>query len=529
MTNLTIPKNKFIELYGDKIPYSIFTDPIKSTDDLIYNRLPSKLYRLNSLYTIVDKNGNRVPFVMNLSQHVVYASSMEHPRVIILKSRQQGISTFWLLSYLDDALFNPDYSVGMMAQGKAEASTLLKRVKLAWEELDSDIKEFFGLGIVKDNNEEVSFSNGSTLFIRTSFRSATLQRLHISEFGKIANKYPERAVEVKTGTLQAIKAGNTVAIESTAEGQNEFKRMWDIAEGLSMGRAKLTGKDFKAVFLSWLNDPDCWSDHDEDLGPEQIKYFSALEAELGSVISKEQKNFWIQQYRELGDAIYQEYPSTPEEAFAKTNDGTYYAKQYKISVLGRNREIANLYDEQLKVHVAMDLGIDDVFVLVYFQRWRDEWRVIREYRNDGEGLQHYVQHIIDTGYDIGTVVVPHDIRVRELSTGNTRLQTLQELGVRNVRVLPKSSIEDGIESFRKVMPHLYLDPTCVYLRGCIMNYCKEWDDRLMTWKSKPLHNDWSHGADALRYMAISRVGQTNLADEYEQTTRENYQIHGIAL
>lgn len=503
---LAITRDVFESLYaGAGLGWDLFNDPVTSEADLLYRRLPSKLYRLNTLYTIVSKDGQRIPFRMNLSQHRVYAESLVHPRLIILKSRQQGISTFWLMSYLDDALFNPDFSVGMMAQGKAEASTLLKRVKLAWDELDGDIKSWFGLSIIKDNNEEVSFSNGSSLFIRTSFRSATLQRLHISEFGKIANKYPERAVEVKTGTLQAIREGNTVAIESTAEGINEFKRMWDTAEGLRAAGTRLAGKDFNAVFLSWLDDPDCVSGHEEAVAPEVEDYFGGLEGELGREVTREQRNFWVQQYRELGDAIYQEYPSTPEEAFAKTNDGTYYANQYKAAVLGRGREKVGLYDPQLKVRVAMDLGVDDVFVLVFFQVWRDEVRVIREYKNHGEGLEHYISYIDRCRYQIEELVVPHDIRVRELGTGNTRLARLRELvgaGV-SVRVLPRGSIEDGIEAVRRVLPGLWMDAGCAYLRGCLMNYCKEWDDKLETWKPRPLHNDWSHGADALRYMAMS--------------------------
>ena len=140
-----------------------------------------------------------------------------------------------------------------MAQDSSAAESLLQRVKLLWDNLDDSIKDYVQIQNTKDNTKEFSFNNGSSIFIRTSFRSGTLQRLHISELGKIANNYPQKARETKTGSLQAIAVGNTVVVESTAEGDNMYKDMWDTAVAYA---GELTGKDFKPIFLSWLDDPD---------------------------------------------------------------------------------------------------------------------------------------------------------------------------------------------------------------------------------------------------------------------------------
>src|SRR5690606_13752124 len=137
---------------------------------------------------------------------------------------------------------------------------------------------------------------GSQFFVRTSFRSATLQRLHISGMGKIANKYPEKAKETKNGTLQAIDPGNTAGIESTAEGANLYKDMWDTAIRYF---DQLSDKDFYPVFLSWIDDPVCVSDRDQHITEKQVKYFEKLEEELDITLSQQQKNFWVIQYREL--------------------------------------------------------------------------------------------------------------------------------------------------------------------------------------------------------------------------------------
>lgn len=513
MHNLTISEAEFDQLYRGLVDKSVFV--LTESDSQLRQQLLSKLWRLNNLYTIVNKDGERVPFRMNHSQHIVYAASLLHPRLIILKSRQQGISTFWLIAFLDDALTLPDFNIGLMAQGKSEASTLLKRVKLAWDTFPSAVKEFFSAKLLRDNTEELSFSSGATLFIRTSFRSATLQRLHISEYGKIANATPKRALETKTGTLQAIKPGNTTVIESTAEGDNDFKHMWQKAI-YAEKRGNYAGKDFKPVFLSWLDDPDCQSADYEEPSLNELKYFKEIEAETKREVQVEQRNFWIAQYREIGDAVYQEYPATPAEAFMKVNNGAYYGVAYHNLLVMRDRIVPSLHEPMLDTYVAMDLGVNDTFVLLYFQYWESAWRVIDEYTNTGEGLAFYVDHMNNSGYNIARVFCPHDIRVKELGTGKTRLARLRELGVESITVLPRLPILDGIERVRAALHHMWIDSKCTYTMGCLQNYSKEWDDKHAVWKAKPLHDNWSNGADALRYLVTASVKGEHEQDSFNQ-------------
>ena len=182
MNKLSINATVFKDYYPD-ISYKMMTVPPASEEEFKSKQLTSRLWRLNNLYTIVDKDGNRIPFVMNKSQHKVYKAFLIHPRLVILKSRQQGISTFWLILFLDECLFYDDINTGLMSQGKKESSKLLKRIKLAWDMLDQSIKDFLNIALDKDNSEEYSFSNGSTVYVSTSFRSATLQGFHISEYG----------------------------------------------------------------------------------------------------------------------------------------------------------------------------------------------------------------------------------------------------------------------------------------------------------------------------------------------------------
>lgn len=503
---MLITKEQFLEVYKGTtlVDYvDIFYSEPKNDQDVLQNYFTSKLWRLNNLYTIIDKWGNEIKFDMKLAQHKVYAASLRHPRLIVLKSRQQGISTLWLVSFFDDAITNNNFSIGLMAQGQDEASTLLTRIKVLWDKLDTNIKDMLCLSTSKDNTKEFSLTNGSNIFIRTSFRSATLQRLHISEMGKIANKYPEKAQETKTGTLQAIAPGNIAVIESTAEGANIFKDMWDNA---IKNTNKLSLKDFFPVFLPWYDDPDCVSDIDQLIIPKHADYFDKLEKEVNIKLTRHQKNFWIIQLRELGDKIYQEYPSTYIEAFMKSRDGSFYARLYLEFIKNQGREKTNLYDPNLDVQVAFDLGMNDTMVAKIFQTYRGEMRIFDEIWDSGKPIKYYTDILKKKHYydHITRVILPHDAQVRELTSNKTRAEVFEEeLDGISVYVLDRTDREDGIEIVRRSIPHIWIDPeACPYLVECFYNYEKEWDDKKDCWRSTPNHNKFSNGADCIRYGCI---------------------------
>lgn len=503
--------------------YQILTTKAKTKEELFTRYLPSKLWRLNNLYHIIDKVGEPIPFRMNRAQFKVYAKSLEHPRLIILKSRQQGISTFWLISYFDDLITRANYNCGLMAQGKDEAGTLLERLKHTWNTTEPWVKEFLGVKIIKNNSQEFTLSNNSTMFIRTSFRSATLQRLHISELGKIANKYPERAKETKTGTLQAIAPGNTCAIESTAEGVNMFKYMWD-ASIKQYAAGRLAGKDFLPVFLSWLDDPDCVEFEDQYPTDEELDYFKRLEEQLKITITKEQRNFWVAQHRELEGDIHQEYPATPEEAFTAAQDGTYWAKRYLEMVIrrGQRKTYEELYDRNLDVYVAIDAGRSDYMVLCFFQVWKRQVRIIAEYYNTGEWLGHYVTYAQDLAKEKGWYIshwyLPHDMGVVDLTEkdNKTREEIMHDLGVVNTTVLERLSKHHGIEEVRQEFQNIWIADECVYLEQCCLNYTKTWNPLLEVWRDEPKRNQWAHGADTIRYMVQACVVYLFEDGEYDE-------------
>ncbi len=538
MINLRISEDEFDNLYPDLAGhYDHFDRPPPagiSNKDFEQRYLSSKLWRINNCYKIINKDGEIVTFRMNRAQHIVYAKTRQYPRIIILKSRQQGISTFWLVSYFDDAVFQPYLNIGLMAQGTDEAATLLERAKFIWDHLAPSVKSFANVDLDKDNTKEFSFTNRSKIFIRVSFRSATLQRLHVSEFGKIANNYPKRAKETKTGTLQALGRGNIGVIESTAEGRNMFKQMWD--DGMiAKVSGQLSQKDFFPVFLSWLDDPDCVEPILQTDTKESLEYFNTLHREAGITPTQEQRNFWIVQYRELQGDVYQEYPATPEEAFKAAKDGSYYSKLFTKHVIKNNRVVPDLYDNNLYTDVYWDLGVDDYTVLALVQWHRGEYRITKEYFDSGKGLRFYIEWLVELGIDIRCLKFPHDISVRELGTtddgGLARsrmdivIDILRELGLRwSTEALPKIGVETGIENTRRLMEVVWFDSSCTYLMDCCHNYTKEWDDKMQQFKTVPKHDEFSHGADVLRQISIGVSESTGI--NHSSHRRESRNTYG---
>ena len=115
---------------------------------------------------------------------------------------------------------------------------------------------------------------------------------------------------------------------------------------------------------------------------------------------------------------------------------------------------------------------------------------------------HYCTWLNERGYH-GTDFVPHDARVRDWSTGRTRLEILRSLG-RKTRLVPNHTVIDGINAARVTLASAHFDAArCQRGIECLRSYAAEWDEHLRTFRKTPKHDFASHAADAFRYLAMS--------------------------
>ena len=222
------------------------------------DQLADPWWRITSgaIYKIITKgddsaDGLVIPFIPNDVQ-LELMRSLWH-RNVVLKARQRGITTLIAILWLDTALFSSDpIQCGIIAQDKDAVESIFRhKVKFAYDHLPQFMRDEFKM--VKDSAREIQFAhNLSSVRVATSMRSGTIHRLHISEFGKICAKYPDKAQEVITGSIPAVPKSGILVIESTAEGQEgEFYKITKRSMDQRDTSAILSVKDYKFHFYSW--------------------------------------------------------------------------------------------------------------------------------------------------------------------------------------------------------------------------------------------------------------------------------------
>lgn len=190
-------------------------------------------------------------------------------------------------------------------------------------------------------------------------------------------------------------------------------------------------------------------------------------------------------------------------SFEAPNSGSYYGRlMQEAEEEGRITLVP--HEPTLRVWTSWDLGIDDATSIWFLQTLRSgEWRFIDYLEGSGESLEYYVRLLHQRGYTYEKHILPHDAQVRELGSGRTRTETLHGLGVKPTRVIRQHNVADGINAVRLVLPRAWFDAQkCAGGIRALRNYRREWNESAQTWRSHPVHDHASHGADSMRYMAL---------------------------
>lgn len=198
-----------------------------------------------------------------------------------------------------------------------------------------------------------------------------------------------------------------------------------------------------------------------------------------------------------------EYAQEYECSFEASVKGAIYANELNtLQSLGRLRDVP--YEPLLPVDTAWDLGIGDAMAIWFAQQTRaGEVRLIDYYESSGEGFPHYAQVLKDKGYAYGSHIAPHDIQVKELASGRSRFEAAAALGL-TFQIAPRVGLEDGIHAVRMLLPRCYFDKTRTQVGlEALQNYRRDYNTRLGEFKAVPVHDFASHGADALRMLAVT--------------------------
>lgn len=230
---------------------------------------------------------------------------------------------------------------------------------------------------------------------------------------------------------------------------------------------------------------------------------NALESEKARLFSKYKDNaLFLQEYYCSFDAPIQ---------------GSYYGTWLEEAM--RENRITNVpYETSIPVDTYWDLGIGDSTAIWFAQNVGLEVRFIDYYETTGESLHHYAKVLQDKGYKYGRHVAPHDIRVRELGTGKSRLEVARSLGV-DFDIAPQLSLEEGIDAVRHLFPRCWFDREKTKKGvNALKSYHKEYDETNQVYRDRPKHDWASHGSDSFRMWGVShqtRTIQEALPDDVE--------------
>ena len=201
---------------------------------------------------------------------------------------------------------------------------------------------------------------------------------------------------------------------------------------------------------------------------------------------------------EMGEDKYrQEF----ECSFDAAVEGSYYGQM--LNELEEKKHMQEIPREELsRTFTAWDLGMGDSTSIWVAQLVGTEVRLLDYYENHGVGLDHYVKWIKDNDYSKAEHILPHDVRVRELGTGKSRLEMLEDSGL-EVKIAPRMGLDDGIQAVRRLLPRCWFNvPKVQNGLNCLRNYRRDYDEKRKIFFERPLHDWSSHGSDSFRYLAL---------------------------
>lgn len=218
------------------------------------------------------------------------------------------------------------------------------------------------------------------------------------------------------------------------------------------------------------------------------------------VLAQELAELKAERGEEDGEAIYQQEYMT---SFSAGLPGAYYARI--IDKLERDGRITGVpHDPSKQVHTAWDLGSNDATAIWFIQKHGLGWAAIDYLAGSSSKIDRYVAEIKEKPYIYGEHLMPHDAD-SETMLGSVKASA-ERLGLKGIRVVPRTeSVTNDINEVRQTLEVCWFDKekTAAGL-DALRSYRRVWDEKLHTYRDKPLHDWASDPADAFRTFAMGK-------------------------
>lgn len=516
--------------------------PVQPSEHWYDGCVDDQYWRLNHMYWVLDKDGRVTRFRMNWAQEDLYRK-MWH-RNLILKARQLGMSTFTAMLMLDNCIHRKNFQAGIIDKSMPDAEEKLDKVRFALSQMleppdksardfieDDFAREQIALhsqamarevlvrpaadkpGSLKDTvmQQKAVFANGSKIRLGTSLRGGTLQLLHVSEFGYVANNNPSKAIEILSGGVNAVSQENIVIMESTHEG-GKYGEHYRLMRAAMDNQGKvLTPLQYRFFFFPWWKQKEYQVDG-EGHDAYADEYFDGL-ARYGIRLTEQQKRWYCVQEQTFGYRVKTEYPSTPDEAFTQQVEGAIYGPI--IARLRAQGLMAKEFepDAYSPLYVSWDLGISDYTSLWLVQPHGQKFYIVDYYCANKKLLPHYIRKVQEWEKKYGQFItlnlLPHDGSSLKGAEEMTFEEKLCQAGFTTAVVPKTTNVWRGIYAARDMLQHCVFHKRCgepvrvdgfEYMSGvdALENYQTGRLGANGVERVVPLHDLTSHGADAFR-------------------------------
>jgi phage terminase large subunit len=191
------------------------------------------------------------------------------------------------------------------------------------------------------------------------------------------------------------------------------------------------------------------------------------------------------------------------EGFCRqTVDGAIFAKEVQFAEL-ENRITRVPYDATKPVHAVFDLGWADATAIWFVQFIGMETRLIRYIEDNQQTISHYLAEMQKFGYIYDTLWLPHDAENKTLAAAGRSIEEIVRAAGYKTRIIPRTPVVDSINAARTIFRSCYFDrENCYDGLQCLRHYRYEVDPDTKQFSRNPLHDQYSHGADAFRYIGL---------------------------
>lgn len=315
-------------------------------------------------------------------------------------------------------------------------------------------------------------------------------------------------------TVESIKSFEGLDIAWVEEGQAVSSRSW-------------------AILIPTIRKPDSeiWISYNPDLETDETHQRFTIDPppDCISVLVNYSDNPWFpqvleQERLECKRKYPKDYPNIWEGKCRPAAEGAIYYDE--MEAVQNGGQILNLpYDPKLKVHVVVDLGWNDAMSIIMVQKSVSEIRVIDYIEDSHKKLSDYSQELKDKRYNWGSLYLPHDGYNEDVKAASA-YRILKDLGweIPDREELVEMSVENGIRAARLIFPRCYFDKTrTARLVECLKRY-RRIVPRNTNEPRTPMHDEYSHGADAFRYLALAVDKMRNESRDWKPIKYSNVGI-----